>query len=153
MGSVMAAAAAMSEPHLRADHLRKILAEQSQAWALRAFEQLDLTEEELEARGLKKIQIEGEEDEFLMDNEGNIYDLAGNVREWCRDVYSETFYASAHAAGPDPISRAGSGHRVIRELQRRDRPVTHAGDRPRREIVRGDRTIVVDRNAVDFNAT
>lgn len=41
-------------------------------------EVFDLNEDELEARGLKKIQIEGEEDEFLMDNEGNIYDLAGN---------------------------------------------------------------------------
>jgi len=33
---------------------------------------------ELEARGLKRIQIEGEEEEFLMDQEGNIYDLQGN---------------------------------------------------------------------------
>jgi len=32
-------------------------------------------EEELAARGLKKIQIEGEEEEFLMDAEGNIYNL------------------------------------------------------------------------------
>lgn len=35
-------------------------------------------EEELAARGLKKIQIEGEEDEFLMDAEGNIYNLNGD---------------------------------------------------------------------------
>lgn len=35
-------------------------------------------EEELAARGLKKIQIEGEEEEFLMDAEGNIYDLNGD---------------------------------------------------------------------------
>lgn len=35
-------------------------------------------EEELAARGLKKIQIEGEEEEFLMDNEGNIYNLNGD---------------------------------------------------------------------------
>lgn len=35
-------------------------------------------EEELAARGLKKIQIEGEEEEFLMDNQGNIYNLNGD---------------------------------------------------------------------------
>ena len=29
-------------------------------------------------KGLKRIQIEGEEEEFLMDTEGNIYDLRGN---------------------------------------------------------------------------
>ena len=34
--------------------------------------------DELAAKGLKRIQIEGEEEEFLMDNEGNIYDLRGN---------------------------------------------------------------------------
>jgi hypothetical protein len=32
----------------------------------------------LAAKGLKRIQIEGEEEEFLMDLEGNIYDLRGN---------------------------------------------------------------------------
>ena len=35
-------------------------------------------EEELEARGFRKIQIEGEEEEFLMDEQGRIYDLQGN---------------------------------------------------------------------------
>lgn len=35
-------------------------------------------EEELAQRGLRKIQIEGEEEEFLLDAEGNIYDLGGN---------------------------------------------------------------------------
>ena len=34
--------------------------------------------EDLAAKGLKRIQIEGEEEEFLMDMEGNIYDLRGN---------------------------------------------------------------------------
>ena len=35
--------------------------------------------EDLERKGLRKIQIEGdEEQEYLMDNEGNIYDLQGN---------------------------------------------------------------------------
>lgn len=34
--------------------------------------------DELAAKGLKRIQIEGEDEEFLMDMEGNIYDLKGN---------------------------------------------------------------------------
>ena len=34
--------------------------------------------DELAKKGLKRIQIEGEEEEYLMDNEGNIYDLRGN---------------------------------------------------------------------------
>lgn len=34
--------------------------------------------DDLAAKGLKRIQIEGEEEEFLMDMEGNIYDLRGN---------------------------------------------------------------------------
>ena len=35
-------------------------------------------EEELAAKGLKRIQIEGEDEEYLMDLHGNIYDLQGN---------------------------------------------------------------------------
>jgi hypothetical protein len=31
--------------------------------------------DDLAARGLRRIQIDGEEEEFLMDLEGNIYDL------------------------------------------------------------------------------
>ena len=35
--------------------------------------------EDLARKGLRKIQIEGDdEQEYLMDNEGNIYDLQGN---------------------------------------------------------------------------
>lgn len=34
--------------------------------------------DDLAAKGLKRIQIDGEEEEFLMDLEGNIYDLQGN---------------------------------------------------------------------------
>ena len=34
--------------------------------------------DDLAAKGLKRIQIEGEEEEYLMDLEGNIYDLRGN---------------------------------------------------------------------------
>jgi hypothetical protein len=31
--------------------------------------------EDLAAKGLRRIQIDGEEEEYLMDLEGNIYDL------------------------------------------------------------------------------
>lgn len=34
--------------------------------------------DELAAKGLKRIQIEGEDEEYLMDTDGNIYDLRGN---------------------------------------------------------------------------
>ena len=34
--------------------------------------------EDLAAKGLKRIMIDGEDEEFLMDLEGNIYDLQGN---------------------------------------------------------------------------
>ena len=34
--------------------------------------------EELAAKGLRRIQIDGDEEEFLMDTDGNIYDLQGN---------------------------------------------------------------------------
>lgn len=34
--------------------------------------------EDLAARGLRRIQIDGEDEEYLMDLEGNIYDLQGN---------------------------------------------------------------------------
>ena len=34
--------------------------------------------EELAKKGLRRIQIEGEEEEYLMDMENNIFDLAGN---------------------------------------------------------------------------
>lgn len=34
--------------------------------------------DDLAARGLKRIQIEGDDEEYLMDLEGNIYDLRGN---------------------------------------------------------------------------
>ena len=34
--------------------------------------------DDLAARGLRRIQIDGDEEEYLMDLEGNIYDLQGN---------------------------------------------------------------------------
>jgi len=34
--------------------------------------------EDLARKGLKRIKIEGEEEDYLMDEDGNIYDLIGN---------------------------------------------------------------------------
>ncbi len=45
-------------------------------------------------------------------NELGIFDLAGNVREWCRDVYREDYYSVSDAG--DPYNSFGSGERVVR---------------------------------------
>jgi len=34
--------------------------------------------DDLAAKGLRRIQIDGDDEEYLMDLEGNIYDLQGN---------------------------------------------------------------------------
>ena len=47
-------------------------------------------------------------------NDFGLHDMHGNVNEWCEDVYSEDFYASELAYGPDPLSTEGFVSRVIR---------------------------------------
>ena len=37
-----------------------------------------------------------------------LYDIIGNVDEWCADAYGEKFYASSAASSPDPICEEGS---------------------------------------------
>jgi len=45
-------------------------------------------------------------------NQFGIFDLSGNIREWCRDVYREEYYMNSPLQ--DPFNKSGSTWRVIR---------------------------------------
>ena len=43
-----------------------------------------------------------------------LYNMHGNVWEWCMDVYDERFYKSPDAVRSNPLCTSGSRDRVIR---------------------------------------
>jgi len=47
-------------------------------------------------------------------NQFGLYDMHGNVLEWCEDVYDAAFYSKPEARGPNPVSTSGSEYRVGR---------------------------------------
>jgi hypothetical protein len=62
----------------------------------------------LAAKGLRRIQIEGEDEEYLMDMEGNIYDLRGNFigttdDDGAADGGAGTSAIGTHMAGPQTL--------------------------------------------------
>jgi formylglycine-generating enzyme required for sulfatase activity len=43
-----------------------------------------------------------------------LYDMHGNVREWCSDRYDSYYYSTSAASGPDPTGPSGGSIRVER---------------------------------------
>ena len=47
-------------------------------------------------------------------NRLGLWDMCGNVWEWCADIYEETFYKSLKPGAQDPVNQGGPGERVLR---------------------------------------
>jgi formylglycine-generating enzyme required for sulfatase activity len=83
------------------------------------------------ARHLLPMVINGYHDGFpataptgsFSANPAGIYDLGGNVAEWCHDYYAANA-ASANRGAVDPMGPASGSHRVIRGSGWRDASIT-----------------------------
>ena len=49
-----------------------------------------------------------------------LYDMHGNVVEWCEDVWDAVYYSKPEARGPDPVATSGADARDVRGGSRGD---------------------------------
>ena len=47
-------------------------------------------------------------------NAFGLFDMHGNVHEWCEDVFDPSYFDKAEARGPDPVATSGSKYRTCR---------------------------------------